>query len=79
MSHFQEYYDALECAGPKLKELVLDRAACSSLSDGLIRSRRKNSRRTATRRGRAKTVKKKLLSSIVAGKRAEVKEELCQK
>jgi len=27
MSHFQEYYDALECAGPKLKELVLDRAA----------------------------------------------------
>ncbi len=30
MSDFQEYYDALEEAGPKMKELVLDRAANDS-------------------------------------------------
>lgn len=30
MNSFQEYWDALECAGPKMKELVLDRAANDS-------------------------------------------------
>lgn len=28
--HFQEYWDSLEEAGPKMKELVLDRAANDS-------------------------------------------------
>lgn len=30
MEQFQEYWDALEEAGPKMKELVLDRAANDS-------------------------------------------------
>ena len=30
MEQFQEYWDALEEAGPKMKELVLDRAAHDS-------------------------------------------------
>ncbi len=30
MEQFQEYWDALEEAGPKMKELVLDRAANNS-------------------------------------------------
>ena len=32
MEQFQEYWDALEEAGPKMKELVLDRAAHDEIS-----------------------------------------------